>query len=113
MSEGRHLASHSEIVAAVAAYASDPSEAHLAAFLDAIGAADGYMLSDGGSRLAPNPRILTGKDRRKWIAAYSSIELAAPAKPADDGIIRAPFPLICAAARAPRNFRNHPELRRR
>src|SRR5713101_3511576 len=63
--------------------------------------ADGFMLSDHGTPLAPNPRALTGKDGRRWLVAFSSARLASRTTPAEDGILRAPMPIICGTARAP------------
>lgn len=91
----------SEIAAAIHAYGDQPSEDNLTRFLTLLGNADGYMLSDRGTPLAPNPRALKSPDGRTFLAAFTSIERAAQHKPVDDGVLRAPFPVICATARVP------------
>ena len=79
--------------------ADSQSPENLAELTLALGDADGFMLSVGGTPLAPNPRTVT-REGRRWIAAFSSAERAAKTKPADDGILRAPMPLICATGQS-------------
>jgi hypothetical protein len=95
------MTTDSDIAAAIHAYGDQPTEDNLTKFLDLLGNADGYMLSDGGTPLAPNPRALKAPDGRTFLAAFTSVERAAEHKPASDGVLRAPFPVICATARVP------------
>jgi hypothetical protein len=94
------MTTEEELLAAMDAAAEQQSSESMRALAEALGRADGFLLSDGGTPLAPNPRTLKGADGRVWIAAFSSVERAAARKTPNDGILRAPLPVICGTAKA-------------
>jgi hypothetical protein len=95
------MTTEAEVLATMDAAGASQTPETLAALTQALCESDGFILSMNGSPLQPNPRAMQSRDGKVWLSAFTSAPRAIARKPPEDAILRAPMPVICAAAQAP------------
>jgi hypothetical protein len=95
------MTTDADLLRAIDAAGANQTPDTLATLTEALGQADGFILSMNGTPLQPNPRAMRSRDGKLWLSAFSSAQRAIASKPAEDRILRAPMPVICATGQAP------------